>query len=880
MNARVDPHAKGEETSVPVFTNPDVAQLKQFADAVFRHKDGGWLSLRAFEHKQENGKEWPLWKANISIHTGDPQFIDVVAERARQAATWHKPAVFCPPTATFKTGENATADNVLNGLMLSDECDEAPNAAREKLTKLLGDPTMVVASGGEWINPTTGEVEPKLHLHWRLREPTKTPDEHRRLREARALVAQLTGGDPTNITLVHPIRWPGSWHTKNKTNPQLATIVAESGNEIDLGEALEVLEEAAGAELYDRASSSKGSKRTSGGFGTFFKLARDIKHVEMALNVIRNDDLHWNEWNNRIGLAIWGATGGSEEGRELFARWSAKSNKNDPAATDARWEGMCKSPPNRAGMGTLWHLAEKHQPGCMTGKPVIRILPHDIPAIAQLAEETLLKDDRTEFYQRGGALVRPVMEDVDASHGRRTQVARLVGITSIYLRNELDKVAAWMRFSSKQNKDVRIGAPLDIANVILSQVGNWAFPRIAGIITAPTVRPDGTLLLQEGYDEATRLLLVAPPRLPPIPDRPTRDDALAALKLLEGLLEEFPFVEGGVAKAVALSCLISPVVRGAFATAPLHAILAHAAASGKSYLADISSTIASGKPMPVMSAAGSEDELEKQLVAALLSGQSMLSIDNVNGELRSDLLCQILTQQTVDVRILGRSEQVSVETRGLTCFATGNNLQVCSDLTRRSLVSSLDPKMEQPERREFKKSPTSLVLADRGKYIAACLTIVRAYITCGKPNKKTALASFEGWSDTVRSALIWLGQSDPVNSLALAYEEDPDRIHRETVMLGWNDAIGCGPDNKKTVAQLIMAADKVLQAGVFAHTDFREALVSASGRKGGTGIDPAGLSYWLRVNKGKIVNGMRIMNKKAAGHPSCWWLEDMTSKRG
>ena len=243
-------------------------------------------------------------------------------------------------------------------------------------------------------------------------------------------------------------------------------------------------------------------------------------------------------------------------------------------------------------------------------------------------------------------------------------------------------------------------------------------------------------------------------------------------------------------------------------------------------------------------------------------------------------LCQILTQQTVDVRILGRSEQVSVETRGLTCFATGNNLQVCSDLTRRSLVFSLDPKMEQPERREFKKSPTSLVLADRGKYIAACLTIVRAYITCGKPNKKTALASFEGWSDTVRSALIWLGQSDPVDSLALAYEEDPDRIHRETVMLGWNDAIGCGPDNKKTVAQLIMAADKVLQAGVFAHTDFREALVSASGRKGGTGIDPAGLSYWLRVNKGKIVNGMRIMNKKAAGHPSCWWLEDMTSKRG
>jgi hypothetical protein len=879
VSIHIDPHANGEHIDVPVFPNPDVMQLKRFADAAFRHADGGWLLLRAFEHKLANGEERSLWGANVSIHTGDPQFIHVVAERARQAASWPKSAVFCPPTATFKTGENAKAENVLNGLVLSDECDQAPNAARATLTKLLGEPTLVIASGGEWTNPTTGEIEPKLHLHWRLREPTKIAEDHKRLKEARALVVLLTGGDPTNITLVHPIRWPGSWHTKNKDNPRLATIVSECDSEIDLSEALEVLEEAAGAEQYNRSSSSKGGGRARSGLGGLSKLARDIKHVEMALNVIPNDDLHWAEWNNRIGLAVWGATGGSEECRDSFARWSAKSNKNDPAATNARWDGMRKSPPNRAGMGTLWYLAEKHQPGSMTGKPVIRIVPHDIPAIAQLAEETLLKDERTEFYQRGGALVRPVMEDVDASHGRRTLVARLVGITSIYLRNELDKVAAWMRFSSKQNKDVRIGAPLDIANVILSQVGNWTFPRIAGIIAAPTVRPDGSLLLQEGYDEATRLLLVAPPKMPPTPEHPTKDAALAALKLLEGLLAEFPFVEGGVAKAVALSCLITPVVRGAFPTAPMYAILAHAAGSGKSYLADIAATISSGKSMPVMSAAGSEDELEKRLVAAIISGQSMLSMDNVNGQLRSDLLCQILTQQTVDVRILGRSEQVSVETRGLTCFATGNNLQVCSDLTRRTIVCSLDPKMEQPELRKFDKSPTSLVLADRGKYVAACLTIVRAYITAGMPDKKSPLASFEGWSDTVRSALVWLGQKDPVDSLALAHEEDPDRIQRETVMLGWKDAIGSGADNKKTVTQLITTADSILQQGVFAHTEFRDAIVAASGRKGGMGIDPAGLGYWLRINRGKVVNGMRIMNKATAGHPARWWLEDMSPKQ-
>jgi putative DNA primase/helicase len=224
------------------------------------------------------------------------------------------------------------------------------------------------------------------------------------------------------------------------------------------------------------------------------------------------------------------------------------------------------------------------------------------------------------------------------------------------------------------------------------------------------------------------------------------------------------------------------VVRGAFPTAPLHAVIAYAAGSGKSYLCDIASTISNGRPMPVMSAAaGREEELEKRLTAAVLSGQSMLSVDNVNGQLRSDLLCQLTTQQIIDVRPLGESKQVSVETGGLTCFATGNNLQVCSDLTRRTIVSLLDPKLEQPERRTFGKRPTSLVLADRGKYIAACLTIVRAYIVAGYPDKRSpALAPSRdgqihcgrrwfGWGRVTRPIL----SNSPMKKIRTAYSGKP-----------------------------------------------------------------------------------------------------------
>lgn len=335
------------------------------------------------------------------------------------------------------------------------------------------------------------------------------------------------------------------------------------------------------------------------------------------------------------------------------------------------------------------------------------------------------------------------------------------------------------------------------------------------------------------------------------------------------LLEEFPFVDE-VARSVALSGLITPVVRGAFPVAPMHVSHAPVAGSGKSYLWDVAAAISTGRPMPVMAAAQKEEELEKRLVAAALAGQPLLSIDNISGELRSDLLCQLIERQIVDVRPLGTSERVSIETQGLTTYATGNNVAIYADLTRRTLICCLDPEMERPEGRMFRRKPVGMVLADRGKYIDAALTICRAYVEAGYPNKAAPLASFEGWSDTVRSALIWLGQSDPLASLEVARGEDPDRNLLAAVMDAWRDAVGI--DERCTVAQVIKRADDV-QFDRFRHPDLRDALVAASGKKGGQDVDASGLGYWLRQHKGRIVSGLRFANLKADGHPALWWLE-------
>jgi putative DNA primase/helicase len=109
------------------------------------------------------------------------------------------------------------------------------------------------------------------------------------------------------------------------------------------------------------------------------------------------------------------------------------------------------------------------------------------------------------------------------------------------------------------------------------------------------LRPDGSILSEPGYDAATQLYLAPGPgiKLPDIACKPTFDDAHDALYALEELFVEFPFVDE-VDRSVALSALITPVIRSAIDVAPMHAISAPIYGSGKSFLMNTASAIATG----------------------------------------------------------------------------------------------------------------------------------------------------------------------------------------------------------------------------------------------------------------------------------------------
>jgi hypothetical protein len=212
---------------------------------------------------------------------------------------------------------------------------------------------------------------------------------------------------------------------------------------------------------------------------------------------------------------------------------------------------------------------EAAPPVSTDGRPTILLVPGELALIADKGEEALIAAG-VQFYERANKLVRPIIKEVDTFHGAKTTTAQFTAVDKTYMRDQLCRVASWHKLDRRSNAWFPEDVPEDIAATVLARAGEWHFPSVAGIVTMPTLRPDGTILDRPGYDPATRLLLVDSLEMPSIPDHPTKDDASAALKLITDLQYEFEFVDE-VSKAVGVSAIVTPVARGAFPVAPMHA---------------------------------------------------------------------------------------------------------------------------------------------------------------------------------------------------------------------------------------------------------------------------------------------------------------------
>jgi putative DNA primase/helicase len=497
----------------------------------------------------------------------------------------------------------------------------------------------------------------------------------------------------------------------------------------------------------------------------------------------------------------------------------------------------------------------------------IQLIEGEIVRAVDEAEAALI-ERKANIYTFGNLLVRPGIAQYTVAGGDKDRGVRLIPMTKPSMLEAFSTAALFWRFDQRSEELKRKDCPDKIAELYLARDGGWKLRKLTGVIHAPTLRHDGSILETPGYDIPTGLLYDPLGQVyPAIPQSPTKADAVAALALYKELLKEFPFVDKP-SLSVALSAISTGLVRRNLTNAPLHAFTAPAAGTGKSLLVDCAAIVATGKPMPVIAQGASEEETAKRLAADLIAGSPFVSLDNCTDALSGALLCQVLTQETVKVRVLGLSKNVDV-LANMMVFANGNNLTVAGDLTRRVIMGTLDSKVERPELRHFSGKPDDIIRDNRGRYVVAALTVLRAFIVAGSPSQTPPLGSYEEWSHLVRDALVWCGEADPCATMDALTASDPEREDLGRLLYFWNAVIGHDRVTVKKVSAATSGDTTDAKSGL------HEALGAIAGHAAGRGtdaIDHKKLGHYLARHQGQVVNGMSLVRAGITDGTVAWQL--------
>jgi Primase C terminal 2 (PriCT-2) len=622
--------------------------------------------------------------------------------------------------------------------------------------------------------------------------------------------------------------------------------------------------------LEELPAAKEEKKKASGdhGDGQQDEGAGSITSEQLKLLLSALDPTDYRDYAKWLALmmASHHATGG--QGREEFIQWSIA---DQPYAVDGEkigraWDGLQIDRADSVTIRTLYHAVKEvgrddlvRQVRYGSDKPYILYDEIRLPEILDKVELALLAGG-VPIYQTGGRIVHPLRLDAasDEDGVRRSAGALLLrSVAPLRFREYYLTHIQFGRMVTAKNGmriEVPYAPPVSLANHYLAREDMWRVLVINGIIETPTLRADGSLVIAEGFDTASGLLVdLNGVAFPPIPDASTKGEATAALAIIKELIVGFPFVPEdksnpklSASRSVALSAILTALVRRTLRSAPMHGFSAPTMGTGKTLLCDVVSMIGTGRLVTAMSQGHDETEDEKRLLGVLMRGDLLLLIDNVHRPICGDTLCTIMTQQSWQGRLLGENKQIHVPTNVL-ILATGNNLTVAGDMTTRTLISRLDAGIEQPETRRFDVDLKVEVPRRRPEIVAAGLTVLRAFDAAGRPGLSDLepYGRFEDWSNLVRGALVWLGEPDPCDTRSFITERDPVRADLGALVVAWHNCIG----DKTGTAQDIVS--KSVNNG-------NEALALALAAVMPRGVTTKGLSSYLSDYDGRIIDGRCI----------------------
>lgn len=424
------------------------------------------------------------------------------------------------------------------------------------------------------------------------------------------------------------------------------------------------------------------------------------------------------------------------------------------------------------------------------GKP--RLLIEDASPEISVGEISIVLAKDSELFERG-VPVKLVRDPVTKAF-----VAHVMTADGVVLKTHKNSRPYKLKAVQGVLTEVDARVPKYVATMWLDLHGQRNLRSLNGIASVPLLRHDGSMFVTEGYDDITGLWLENMPKLKRmVPKRPTRLEAVRALRTLRDTFQTFAFADAALVEdpqtgsmivdtgkppgrdeSAFLHALLTAVTRPSLPLAPgviIRAAATSGAGAGKGLLTRCIVIVAFGHEPHAMTGGNNTEELDKRIGGELMTGRSVLFLDNLNGvTIKSDILASILTESKALHRPLGTSRTVELNTTAFVVL-TGNGLTVSGDHARRYMFVELDPRTENPEARLFKNDIRQEVTGRRNELLAAALTIWRWGRQATELNAGRPWGSYEQWSRWVRDPLLALDCLDPAERIKEAKELDYNR---------------------------------------------------------------------------------------------------------
>ncbi|MBU2839695.1 hypothetical protein HF670_08985 [Acidithiobacillus thiooxidans] len=451
---------------------------------------------------------------------------------------------------------------------------------------------------------------------------------------------------------------------------------------------------------------------------------------------------------------------------------------------------------------------------------------------------------KREVFDFGGTLVR-----IDSRGNTYPASAHA-------LLDPVERLFEIKRYDGRSGSWAASKLPLEFAQRILAAREAWQFPELNGVTRHRIMRPGGTLLDRQGYDDQTGLYLHHQGDWAPIPN-----DIREAIQTLWFPLSQMPFISPADAGAT-MALLLTAVQRPILPLSPMFIISAPTFGSGKTHIGIVAKLLA-GDDKSVTSLGASPEEQQKRLFSTLLEGTPAVLWDNLSGTLGGDDLAAVITSERYSSRLLGQSATAKIPTRML-LMATGINLIPAADLTRRTLTIRVDPKVERAELRQFNIDPTEWTQVHLGAMQAAAIAILKY----ARPHKEGSLGSFNAWNDSVRAAVLTLIEdglapcpmADPLDVVSRERATDPEAEDLSAILQGWHALIG---------ERFITLKDLVEKATFNTDAELLGALDAVAGNSKGS-INIRRLGKYLRRHENRIVEGLQVMKGRETHLGVAW----------